>query len=48
MGNARKIEVPTETPTEFELGDTAPDIQRREERDQCEPEDAEKQQREES
>ena len=27
----RKIEVPTDTPTEFELGDTAADIQRRRE-----------------
>ena len=24
--NVRKIEVPTDTPTEFELGDTAADI----------------------
>ena len=30
----RKIEVPTDTPTEFELGDTASDMQgRKEERD---------------
>ena len=29
--NVRKIEVPTDTPTEFELGDTAADIQRRRE-----------------
>ena len=28
----RKIEVPTDTPTEFELGDTAADIQRRREK----------------
>ena len=36
------------TPTEFELGDTAADIQRtREEREQTEKEQAEKQQREE-
>ena len=33
----RKIEVPTDTPTEFESGDTATDIQRRrEEREQRE------------
>ena len=44
--NVRKIEVPTDTPTEFELGDTAADIQRREDREQREKE-AEKQQREE-
>ena len=35
--NVKKIEVPTDTPTEFELGYTAADIQR----------EAEKQQREE-
>ena len=29
--NVRKIEVPTDTPTEFELGDTTSDIQRRRE-----------------
>ena len=28
----RKIEIPTDTPTEFELGDRAADIQRREKR----------------
>ena len=28
----RRIEVPTDTPTEFELGDTAADIQRRREK----------------
>ena len=45
----RRIEVPTETPTEFELGDTAADIQRRrEEREQRDQrEQIEKQQREE-
>ena len=36
MGNRKsrrvsKMEVPTDTPTEFELGDTAADIQRRRE-----------------
>ena len=41
-----RIEVPKETPTEFELRDTAADIQRRwEEREQWENEEAEKQQR---
>ena len=35
--NMRKIDVPTDTPTEFDLGDTAADIQRkREEREQSE------------
>ena len=35
--NVRKIEAPTDTPTKFELGDTAADIQRRrEEREQRE------------
>ena len=29
MGDVRRIEVPTDTPTESELGDTAADIQRR-------------------
>ena len=43
----KKVEVPTDTPTEFELGDTAADIQRRQERQQRERE-AEKQQREEN
>ena len=32
--SVRKIEVPTDTPTHFELGDTAADIQRREEKEQ--------------
>ena len=33
--NVRKVEIPTDTPTEFELGDTAADIQRqREEKEQ--------------
>ena len=43
------MEIPTDTPTEFELGDTAADIQiRREEREQREREyEAQKQQREE-
>ena len=37
--NVRKIEVPRDTATEFELGDIAPDIQRkREEREQRERE----------
>ena len=31
----RKIEVPTDTPTEFELGDTAADIQRRREKSEA-------------
>ena len=31
-GRVRKIEVPTDSPTEFKLGDTAADIQRRERR----------------
>ena len=43
--NVRKIEVPTDTPAEFEFGETAADIQRRrEEREQREREEAEKQQ----
>ena len=29
--NVRKIEAPTDTPTEFELGDTAADIQKKRE-----------------
>ena len=29
--NVRKIEIPTDTPTEFEFGDTVADIQRRRE-----------------
>ena len=46
--NVRKIEVPTDTPSGFELGDTAADTQRRrEEREQREREETEKQQREE-
>ena len=46
--NARKIEIPRDTPTDFKLGDTAADIQRmREEREQREREEVEKQQREE-
>ena len=49
--NVKKIGVQTDTPTEFELGNTAADIQRmREEREQREgeeEEEAEKQQREE-
>ena len=45
--NLRKIEVPTDTSTEFELGDTAPDIQRmREEREQREREEAKRLHRE--
>ena len=44
----RKIEVSINTPTEFEFGDTAADIQMsREEREQRESEEAEKQQMEE-
>ena len=44
--NVRMIEVPVDTPTEFKLGDTAADIQRKiEEREQREQEEAEKQQR---
>ena len=31
----RKIEVPTDTPTEFELGDTVADIQRRREEEEA-------------
>ena len=44
--NARKIEVSTVTPTEFELGDTAAVMQRRRgaEREQRGREEAEKQQ----
>ena len=46
--NIRKIELYTETPTQFELCDTAADTQRRrEEREQRKREEAEKQQREE-
>ena len=45
----RKKEVPRDTPTEFELGDTAADIhRRREEREQRDREKAQKQKREES
>ena len=44
----RKIEVPTDKPARYELGDTAADIlRRREEREQREREEAEKQQSEE-
>ena len=43
--NVWKIEVPTDTPTKFELGGTAANIQMRmEEREQREREEAEKQQ----
>ena len=42
----RKIEVPTDTPTEFELGDVAADIQRREEREAGEREEEAQKQRE--
>ena len=43
-----KIEIPTDTPTEFELGDTAADIQKGgEERERGEKEEAEKQHAEE-
>ena len=43
----RKIKVATDTPTEYELGDTAADIQKmRKERKQREREEAGKQQRE--
>ena len=46
--NVRKIEVPTDTSEEFELGDKAADFQRRrEEREQRDREEAEKQQKEE-
>ena len=46
--HVRKIDIPTDTHTEFVLGDTAADIQRRrEEREQREREEADKQQREE-
>ena len=46
--NVRKIKVPTCTPIEIELGDTAADIQSRmEEREQRQREEAIKQQREE-
>ena len=39
----RKIDIPTDTPTEFELGDTAVDIERSmQEREQREREEAEK------
>ena len=45
--NLRKTEVPTDTPTEFELGDTAAVLQRRrEEREQGDRKEAEKKQRE--
>ena len=44
--NVREIEVPTDTYTEFELGATFADIQRREEREQRKREaEAETQQR---
>ena len=43
----RMIEVPTATPTEIDLGDTAANIQRRrQKKEQSEGEKAEKQQRE--
>ena len=44
----RKIEIQADTPTKFELGDTAPDIERMNERQQREreEEEAQKQQRE--
>ena len=46
--NVRKIQVLTDTPTEFELGYTAADIERRRvDREQREREEAEKHQREE-
>ena len=47
--NVKKIEVPTDTPIELELGETAADIQRRRRKaiEQMEREDAEKQQRKE-
>ena len=35
----RKIEVPTDSPTKIELGDTAGDIQRREEEEKQQRED---------
>ena len=42
--NVRKLEVPTDTPTMFELADTAADIKRRrEEREQRERKESEKQ-----
>ena len=44
--NVRKIEIPTDTPTVLELGDTAADIQRR--RKEREGEEPEKQQRREA
>ena len=44
--NVRKVEVPTDTPTEFELGDTAT-VLRREKTELREREEAEKQQRQE-
>ena len=45
--NMRMIEVPTATPTEIDLGDTAANIQRRrQEKEQSEKEKAEKQQKE--
>ena len=43
----RRIEVPIDTPTEVEIGDTAADIQRREKREHREMEEAEKYQKEE-
>ena len=49
-GRRRKIEVPTDTPPRFELGDTAEDIERRrrerEERDERERREQEKRDRE--
>ena len=45
--NVRKTKVPTDTPTEFELGDTAADIQRRREKREQGEKEAEKQQRKE-
>ena len=44
----RKIEVPTDTPTEFELRDTAANIQRREEREARKREEEAQKQREEA
>ena len=42
----RKINVPTDTPTEFELGDTTADIQRRREEARERKEEAQKQRKE--
>ena len=45
-GRRRKIEVPTDTQPQFELGDTAEDIERRREREEIEERERQEQERE--